>query len=51
MVCAIRSSENVNEDNAEEWIQCDACELGFQNMTDMHTVNAATKQERRGGWR
>jgi hypothetical protein len=41
----MRSSENVDEDNAEEWIQSDACELGFQNMTHTHAVNAATKQE------
>jgi hypothetical protein len=46
MVCAMRSSENVDEDNVEEWIQSDACELGFQNMTHTHAVNAATKQER-----
>jgi hypothetical protein len=45
--------ENVNKDNSKEWLQSDACELGFQHMTDMDIANAAVKQkgeetERRG---
>jgi hypothetical protein len=43
MVCAMRSFENVHKDN-EEWLQRDACELGFQHMIDTDMVNAATKQ-------
>jgi hypothetical protein len=34
MVHAVRSSENVTEDNIEEWLQTDACELGFQQAHD-----------------
>jgi hypothetical protein len=45
MVCVIRSFENVNEDNTEEWLQTGACELSFQHITDMDIVNAATKQK------
>jgi hypothetical protein len=45
MACAMRSFENVNEDNVEEWLKSDVCELGFQYMTDTDTVNAATKQK------
>jgi hypothetical protein len=50
MVCAIRSFENIDEDN-EEWLQSDVCELGFQHKTDMDIVNAVTKQkgEEEGG--
>jgi hypothetical protein len=46
-----KSFENVSEDNIEEWLQSDACELGFQHMTDMGIVNAAMKQkgEEEGG--
>jgi hypothetical protein len=39
-VHATRSSENVNENNIEERLQSDACELG---LTDMDTANSATK--------
>jgi hypothetical protein len=44
-VCAMRSSENVNE------LQSDACDLSFQHMTDMDIVDAAAKQmgEEEGG--
>jgi hypothetical protein len=31
MVCAIKSFENIDEDNTEEWLQTDACELGIQH--------------------
>jgi hypothetical protein len=36
--------ENIDEDN-EEWLQNDACELGFQHTTDTDTANAAVKQK------
>lgn len=52
MVCAIRSFENVNEGNTEEWLQSDVYALGFQHMTDTGIVNAARKQrgeEEEGG--
>jgi hypothetical protein len=45
MVCAMRSFENVNEENTEEWLQSDACKLGYQHMTDKDTVNAAMKEK------
>jgi hypothetical protein len=32
MVCAMRSFKTVNEDNVEEWLQSDACELGSSDM-------------------
>jgi hypothetical protein len=41
----MRSFENVNENNIVEWLQSNACELGFQHMTDMDIVNSATKQK------
>jgi hypothetical protein len=42
MVCAMRSFKNADDDNAEEWLQSDMYELGFQH-TD--SVNAAAKQK------
>lgn len=39
---AIRSSENMNENNTEERIHSHACEL---DLTDVKTANAATKQK------
>jgi hypothetical protein len=39
------SFENVNQDNVEEWQQSDACEPGFQYMTDWDNASAAAKQE------
>jgi hypothetical protein len=45
MACAMRSLENIDEDN-EELLQSDLCELCFQHMTDMDIVNAAVKQKR-----
>jgi hypothetical protein len=32
-------------ENVDKWLQIDACELGFQHMTDMDIVNAAVKQK------
>lgn len=43
MVCAVRSFENVNKNNTEEWLQNSMCELGFQLMTDTDAVSAVTK--------
>jgi len=40
--------ENINEDNVEDWQQSDACEPGFQYMTDRDDVSAAAKGRRRG---
>jgi hypothetical protein len=45
--CVIRKTEEVNEDSTDEWLQCDACEVGFQHVTDTYIVSTATKQ--RGG--
>jgi hypothetical protein len=42
---AMRSFENIDQVNIEEWLQSDACELGFQNMSDMDTANVAVKQK------
>jgi hypothetical protein len=39
MVWAIRSFENADKDNIEEWLQSDVCELGFQHITDIDIVN------------
>jgi hypothetical protein len=30
MVCAIRSSENINNGIIQQWLRSDACEVGFQ---------------------
>jgi len=35
---------DVNEDPTDKWLQCDACEAGFQHVTDTYIVSAATKQ-------
>jgi hypothetical protein len=53
MMCAMRRFENIDEGNVgnvKEWLQSDACELGFQHMTDTDIV-CATKQkhEEEGG--
>lgn len=37
--------EHINEDNVEDWQQSDACEPGFQYMTERDNVSAAPKQE------
>jgi hypothetical protein len=49
IVCAMRSFENVDKANIEEWLQSDMCELFFQHMTDTDTANAAAKQKGEGG--
>jgi hypothetical protein len=51
MVCAMKSFENVNKGNVEEWLQSDACEPGFQHMTNTGIVNVTAKQkgEEEGG--
>jgi hypothetical protein len=41
MVCAVRNFENVDEDNIEEWLWSDGCELGFQHVTDADIAHAA----------
>jgi hypothetical protein len=46
MVCPLRSFENVDKDNDEEWLQSDACELDFWHMPDANIVNAATEQKK-----
>jgi hypothetical protein len=48
--CVMRSTEDVNEDSTDEWLQCDACAAGFPHVTDTYIVSAATKQEG-GKWR
>jgi hypothetical protein len=47
----MRSSENVDKDKVEKWLQSDGCELGFQHMTNLDTANAAmkVKGEEEGG--
>jgi hypothetical protein len=47
----MRSFENADEDNIEERLQSDACELGFRHMTYIDIVNATAKQkgEEEGG--
>jgi hypothetical protein len=43
--------ENIDKDNAEEWLQSDVCKLGFKHMTDTDIANTAVKQkgEEEGG--
>jgi hypothetical protein len=45
MARAMRSFESIDEDNVEQWLQSDACELGIQYMTG---TDAAKKQKK---WR
>jgi hypothetical protein len=45
MVCTMTSFENVAKHNVKEWLQSDACELGFQHMTVTDIVNASAKQK------
>jgi hypothetical protein len=50
MVGAMRSLENVDETNTEEWLQSDACEPGLQDMMHMDIINALqNKREKRLG--
>lgn len=42
--CVIRRTEDVNEYSTDGWLQCDACEAGFQHITDTYIISAATKQ-------
>jgi hypothetical protein len=46
----MRSFENVDKVNVEEWLQSGACELCFQHMTDMGIVNAAKTKGKRTRW-
>jgi hypothetical protein len=39
----MRSFENADEDNVEEWLQSDVCEVGFQHTTNTAIANVATK--------
>jgi hypothetical protein len=48
MVYAMRSSENVNKDNAKEWLQSGKCEMGFQDLTDTDTANNSMRQNKEG---
>jgi hypothetical protein len=41
----MRVSETVDEDNTEEWLQSDACELGFQHTADTDIVITAMKEK------
>jgi hypothetical protein len=51
MECAMRSFENVNKDNVEEWLQSDTCELGFQELTDTDICQCCHETKgRRTGW-
>jgi hypothetical protein len=43
MVRAMKSFENVYKHNIEEWLQSDACEVGFQYVTDI--VDNVMKQK------
>lgn len=45
MVCVMGSFLNVNKNNIVEQLQSDACELGFQHMTDLDTANSIIKQK------
>jgi hypothetical protein len=45
VMCAMRSFENVDEENTEERLQNYVCELAFQYMTNMDIVSAAFKQK------
>jgi hypothetical protein len=46
MVCTARNFETVDENNVEKWLQSDACEFGFQHMTNMDALNAVAKQKK-----
>jgi hypothetical protein len=48
MVWAMRSFENINEDNVKELLQSDSCEVRFQHMTDRQ-CQCCRKTERKGG--
>jgi hypothetical protein len=47
----MESFENISEDNIEEWLQSDACKVGFQHISDADIADAAAKQkgEEEGG--
>jgi hypothetical protein len=45
-MCTMRSFENFNE----EWLESDACEVGFQHLTDKHCQCCHKTEGRRRGW-
>jgi hypothetical protein len=48
-VYGIKSFENINKDN-EEWLQSDACEVGFQHMKDKYCQCCCKTEGKRRGW-
>jgi hypothetical protein len=46
----VRSFENIDEVNIE-WLQSDACDVGFQHITDGHFQYCLETEARRRGWR
>jgi hypothetical protein len=47
----MRSFENTDKNIIEEWLQSDACEPGFQHMTNVDIINTSVKHkgEKEGG--
>nr|CAD7587074.1 unnamed protein product [Timema genevievae] len=41
LVTSVPGGENVDEDNIEEWLECDASELGFERLIDIEITNKA----------
>jgi hypothetical protein len=48
MICAVRSFENIDKGNIEEWLQSDACEVGFQHVRDRHCQCCRETREKKG---
>jgi hypothetical protein len=38
--------KNIDEDTVKEWLQNDACELGFQHTTDRQTLSMLPQNKR-----
>lgn len=44
-----KKTEEVNEESTDEWLQCDACEAGFQHVTDIHCQHCHKTGRRQTG--
>ena len=38
---SVLGGENVDKENIEEWLECDASEPGFERLTDVEITNKA----------
>lgn len=39
LITSVPGGENVDEENTEEWLECDATEPGYERLTDVEIIN------------